>query len=75
MCVPIVTLGMGCLKERVEHNVTGFIANTYEEFAKYTLQLFEDDKLWMYFRDNLKKKRGRWKWINTAFQIKKIIQK
>ncbi len=74
MCVPIVTLGIGCLKERVEHNFTGFIANTYEEFAKYTLQLFEDDKLWMYFRDNLKKKRGRWKWINTAIQIKKIIQ-
>ena len=26
LCLPIVTLGIGSLKERVEHNVTGFIA-------------------------------------------------
>ena len=26
LCIPIVTMGYGCLYERVEHGVTGFIA-------------------------------------------------
>ena len=33
MCIPIVTLGYGCLSERVVHEKTGFIANNDEEFA------------------------------------------
>ncbi len=37
LCIPIVTLGIGCLKERVEHGVTGYVAKNEEEFSKYTL--------------------------------------
>ena len=35
MCIPIVTLGYGCLSERVIHGKTGYIAKNNNEFAKY----------------------------------------
>ena len=36
LCLPIVTMGYGCLYERVEHNKTGFIAKNQREFIDYT---------------------------------------
>ena len=29
LCIPIVTLGIGSLSERVEHGITGFVAKKY----------------------------------------------
>ena len=66
LCVPIVTLGMGCLKERVEHGKTGYIANNKDEFAHYTLQLFKNDNLWTSMRKNLMNQRGYQTWNLTA---------
>ena len=66
LCLPIVTLGIGCLKERVEHGVTGFIANNEDEFSKYTLELFNNDTLWNIFRNNLIKKRSIRTWDRVA---------
>ena len=36
LCVPIITLGIGSLSERVLHNKTGFVAKNPNEFADYT---------------------------------------
>lgn len=66
LCLPIVTLGIGCLKERVEHGVTGYIAKNKEEFARYTLELFNDDIKWNLFRNNLIKKRSLRTWDKVA---------
>ena len=66
LCVPIVTLGIGCLKERVEHGKTGYIANNKDEFAHYTLELFKNDDLWNSMRNNLIKQRGIKTWSLTA---------
>ena len=66
LCLPIVTLGIGCLKERVEHGVTGYIAKNKEEFANYTLELFNDDIKWNFFRNNLIKKRSLRTWDKVA---------
>ena len=66
MCIPIVTLGYGCLSERVIHNKTGFIAKNNEEFANYTFRLFTDDFKWQSMRDNLEKKRFDLNWRNVA---------
>ena len=43
LCIPIVTMGIGSLYERVEHGKTGFIAKNENEFASYTLELFNND--------------------------------
>ena len=69
LCIPIVTLGIGSLSERVQHGITGFVAKNYEEFAYYTLSLFNDDKLWKNLRHNLIKLRGSKKWSNVATKM------
>ena len=33
LCVPIVTMGIGSLSERVEHGKTGFIAQNEKDFS------------------------------------------
>jgi glycosyltransferase involved in cell wall biosynthesis len=69
LCIPIVTLGIGSLSERVNHGITGFVAKNYEEFAYYTLKLFNDDKLWKNLRHNLIKLRGSKKWDKVALNL------
>lgn len=66
MCVPIITLGIGALSERVIHGVTGFIAKNTDEFSYYTLKLFDDKILWKKIRNNLINLRGTKKWSNVA---------
>ena len=66
LCIPIITLGIGCLKERVEHGVTGYIAKTKDEFVKYTFELFNNDAKWNFFRNNLIKKRSLRTWDKVA---------
>lgn len=66
LCIPIVTLGIGSLSERVIHNKTGFIAKNNEEFSDYTIQLYKNDDLWKQIRNNLIMMRGKNKWSNVA---------
>jgi hypothetical protein len=44
--VPVVTLGIGSLKERVRHGVDGFICRDFTEMAARTRDLLTDDGLW-----------------------------
>ena len=69
LCVPIITLGIGCLGERVEHDKTGFVAKNEYEFANYALKLFSDDDLWHRFRTNLIKKRKINTWKKVAEEL------
>jgi len=69
LCIPIVTLGIGCLKERVNHGNTGLIAKNEKEFADYTIQLFNDNVLWNNIKKNLLSLRGSKQWKNIAKQF------
>ena len=69
LCIPIVTLGIGSLSERVEHGVTGFIAKDIKEFSDYTLELFNDKNLWISLRNNLIKLRGSKKWDKVTYNL------
>ena len=75
LCVPIVTLGIGSLKERVIHNETGFIAKNEDEFAKYTLNLFNDDDLCMQFKKNLYKLRNSNNWSKSTGYFLEVLKK
>jgi glycosyltransferase involved in cell wall biosynthesis len=75
MCVPIVTYGIGCLYERVVDKVTGFIAKNDDEFAKYSLDLINDDGIWKEMRNNLLKDRGKRTWNIVAQDLLEIINK
>ena len=71
LCVPLVTLGIGCLPERVDHGKTGYIAKNINEFVNYTIKLFNNDDTWSNFRNNLIKNRGKYNWSMVA---KKLIE-
>ena len=76
LCIPIVTLGIGCLSERVEHNKTGFIANNSKEFANYANILLNDDSVWSKIRNNLFTLRGSNKWSNVAQKfLRRVFEK
>ena len=53
LCIPIVTMGYGSLYERVEHNVTGYIASNQDDFIKYSNNILNDDDIFKDFRKNL----------------------
>ena len=69
LCVPIVTLGIGSLSERVKHGQTGFIAKNETEFANYTLNILNDNSVWQELRNNLIKIRGS----KTCLMWQKLI--
>jgi glycosyltransferase involved in cell wall biosynthesis len=74
LCLPIVTLGIGSLKERVVHEKTGFIAKNSKEFANYTIELFKNNFLWNDIRNNLLNLRGSKSWsIASQNFLKQII--
>ena len=66
MCIPIVTLGYGCLSERVINGKTGYIAKDEKEFADLTLSLFKDNSLWQTMRNYLIKNRSDFNWRKVA---------
>tara|TARA_B100000575_G_scaffold209115_1_gene170343 strand:+ start:655 stop:1629 length:975 start_codon:yes stop_codon:yes gene_type:complete len=73
LCIPIVTLGIGSLSERVEHGITGFVAKNTDEFADFTLKIFSDHNLWKKLRNNLIALRGTKKWATTASNLVKQL--
>lgn len=64
--IPIITMGMGALKERVTNNYNGFLCHNLEDFKIKILQLLKDDDLYLKFRNNLIRDRGQNKWNNTV---------
>ena len=66
LCLPIVTLGIGSLSERVTHEKTGFIAKNNKDFADYTIELFKNKDLWNSIRANLINLRGSSNWKSST---------
>ena len=65
LCLPVVTFGIGSLKERVTHMETGFIAKNDQEFADYTVKLLNDDNFYLDLKKkmNIKRKENNWDFI------------
>ena len=64
--MPIVTLGIGSLSERVIHEKTGFIAKNNKDFADYTIELLKNNNLWNSIRANLINLRGSSNWKSST---------
>ena len=73
LCLPIVTMGYGSLCERVNHGVTGFIAKNEEEFINYSINILNDNKLYLDLRKNLIKKRNSRSYKDVAKDLVNII--
>ena len=66
LCVPVITYGIGSLSERVSHGNNGFIAKNQSEFAKYTLDLLNDDSMLFELKRKMLKNRLINSWSNIA---------
>ena len=73
LCIPIVTLGIGSLYERVIHGQTGFIAKNINEFIYYSIQILNDDELYLKLRKNLYKLKNSRSYRDVAKELLKII--
>jgi len=66
LCVPVITYGIGSLSERVSHGNNGFIAKNSSEFAKYTLDLMNNDSILRELKAKMFKKRLELTWSVIA---------
>ena len=73
LCVPIVTLGIGSLSERVEHDVTGYIAKNSSEFIYYTIKILNDDDCYLKLKKNLMKRRNIRSYKDVAIDFLDIL--
>ncbi|MDA7715199.1 glycosyltransferase [Pelagibacteraceae bacterium] len=75
LCVPVITYGIGSLSERVSHGNNGFIAKNSNEFAKYTLDLMNNDSILKELKNKMFKKRAEITWSTIAdIWEKKFLQ-
>jgi len=73
LCVPIVTMGLGSLYERVEHEVTGFVAKNKLQFIKYSSLILRDNNLYLDLKKNLSKKRNSRSYKHVKNDLTKIL--
>ncbi len=74
LCLPVVTLGIGSLSDRVKHFESGFIASNDQEFANYTIKLMNDDKFYLQMKSKMLDIRHENNWENIANKwIKKFV--
>ena len=66
LCLPVITFGIGSLKERVTHMETGFIAKNDQEFANYTINLLSNDNFYLDIKKKMKMKRKENNWFSIA---------
>ena len=71
--MPIITLGIGSLSERVNHNYDGLIAKDKNELANLVIEMYQNNELWNELRSNLIISRGKKKWKNAAKRFLDII--
>ena len=72
--LPIVTMGIGSLSERVEHGVTGLISNNKRNFIRNIIELYQNNILWNEIKLNLQKRRGQNTWLHASKNLIKILK-
>lgn len=73
LCIPIVTMGYGSLKERVDHGVTGYIAKNKNEFINYSVKILTNNDEYLNLKNNLIKKRNLRTYMNVAKDLLDIF--
>ncbi len=74
LCVPIVTMGYGCLYERVVHEKTGFVAKNKKEFVNYSNLILNDDGAYIKIKKNLFNLRNSRNYLNVKNDLMKILK-
>ena len=74
LCVPIVTMGFGSLYERVEHGITGFVAQNKKEFIEFTSLILNDSKTYFKLKNNLIKRKNSRNYLHVKNDLIKILK-
>lgn len=65
--LPIITMGIGSLIDRVTNGENGYIVRNVDEMAQKTLELLSDDQEWeTLHQSTLSYKKGFYDWANRA---------
>lgn len=73
--VPLVTLGVGALRERVRHGVDGFIARDHEAVARHAIDLLRDDALHARLGRNARDRYRTLTWDGQARQWEVLLKR
>ena len=64
--LPVLTLGIGALGERVSHGVNGLRADSFEAMAGDAIRLCQDPELGLLLREGALRTRGQFSWARSA---------
>jgi glycosyltransferase involved in cell wall biosynthesis len=70
--LPAVVCDLGSMKERVEHRVTGFVANTDANFVNYAIRILTDDQLCGKLGENAIQFSKKATWVSASNQFMSI---
>ena len=70
--LPAVVCDLGSMNERVEHGVTGFVANTDADFVKNAIRVLTDDQLFGPMSSAAKVRYDGMNWLKAANQFLNI---
>lgn len=70
--LPAVVCDLGSMKERVEHGVTGFVANTDADFVEYATRVLTDDQLFGAMSSAAMGRHTEMNWLKAANQFLNI---
>ena len=64
--LPVLTLGIGALCERVSHGVNGLRAASFEALAQDAVRLCRDQELVLFLRQGALRARGQYSWARSG---------
>ena len=70
---PAVVCKFGSLEERIQDNISGFVCQDEKEFSYNTINILNDDDIWMRMHKNLIKDNNHLSWSEVAQEWKRII--
>ena len=70
--VPVVTLGIGSLKERVRDGMDGFVCRNWDGFAEATVRVLRDDALWAALHRRGLETRSGASWNDAALRWEQV---
>ncbi|NKB21833.1 MAG: glycosyltransferase [Alphaproteobacteria bacterium] len=71
--IPAVVQDIGCVAERIEHGLTGYVENNDSDFADAALTLLQDDTLWQKQNVAALKTQRQWSWDDAAASFESLI--
>ena len=71
--VPGVVQNVGCVAERIEDGVTGFVARDDGDFAERAVALLRDDALWRSQHEEALARQRAWGWPQAAEAFERLL--